>query len=118
MAPGQGFWVAAANTTDTALSFTADMRTNSGTGDFVSGPQLLTHHVAVKLFNGETERATTDFYFRDGLSLGLDPGYDAAAFNQSTKLSSRLAHGKPRNSFCYECNGYGRYAEHESAFRD
>ena len=67
------------------------MRTNSGTGDFVSGPQLLTHHVALKLFNGETERATTDFYFRDGLSLGLDPGYDAAAFNQSTKLTTRLA---------------------------
>ncbi len=99
MAPGQGFWVAAANTTDTALSFTADMRTNSGTGDFVSGPQLLTHHVAVKLFNGETERATTDFYFRDGLTLGLDPGYDAAAFNQSTKLSSRLAMGSQETAF-------------------
>ena len=118
MAPGQGFWVAAASTSATALNFTADMRTTTGTGDFVSGPQLLTHHVAVKLFNGETERATTDFYFRDGLSLGLDPGYDAGAFNQSMALSSRLAQGKPRNSFCYECNGYGCYAEHESAFRD
>ena len=99
MAPGQGFWVAAANTTDTALSFTADMRTNSGTGDFVSGPQLLTYHVALKLFNGETERATTDFYFRDGLTLDLDPGYDAAAFNQSTKLSSRLAMGSQETAF-------------------
>ena len=105
MAPGQGFWVAALNTTDTALSFTADMRTNSGTGDFVSGPQLLTHHVALKLFNGETERATTDFYFRDGLTLGLDPGYDAAAFNQSTKLTTRLAMGSQETAFSINAMG-------------
>ena len=38
MAPGQGFWVAALNTTDTALNFTAAMRTTTGTGDFVSRP--------------------------------------------------------------------------------
>ena len=105
IAPGQGFWVAALNTTDTALSFTANMRTTTGTGDFVSGPQLLTHHVAVKLFNGETQKATTDFYFRDGLSLGLDPGYDAAAFNQSTKLSSRLAMGSQETAFSINAMG-------------
>ena len=48
MAPGQGFWVAAAGTSDTALDFTAAMRTTTGTGDFVSGPQLLTYNVAIK----------------------------------------------------------------------
>ena len=64
MAPGQGFWVAALNTTDTALSFTAAMRTTTGTGDFVSSPQLLTYNVAVKLYNGEIEKAATDFYFQ------------------------------------------------------
>ena len=99
MAPGQGFWVAAESTVATALNFTADMRTTTGTGDFVSGPQLLTHHVAVKLFNGETERATTDFYFRDGLSLGLDPGYDAGAYNQSMALSTRLPQGNQETAF-------------------
>ena len=41
IAPGQGFWVAALNTTDTALNFTADMRTITGSGDFVAGPQPL-----------------------------------------------------------------------------
>ena len=105
IAPGQGFWVAALNTTDTALNFTADMRTITGSGDFVTGPELLTHHVAVKLFNGETEKATTDFYFRDGLSLGLDPGYDAGAFNQSTKLSSRLAMGSQEVAFAKNAMG-------------
>ena len=93
IAPGQGFWVAALNTTDTALNFTAAMRTTTGTGDFVSGPQPLTYHVALKLYNGETQKATTGFYFRDGLSLDLDPWYDAGAFNQSTKLSTRLPGG-------------------------
>ena len=64
MAPGQGFWVAAAGTSDTALDFTAAMRTTTGTGDFVSGPQLLTYNVGLKLYNGEIERAATNFYFQ------------------------------------------------------
>ena len=34
--------------------------------------------------------ADTKFYFKEGLTLGLDPGYDAAAYNQSSGLSSRL----------------------------
>ncbi len=75
------------------------MRTSTGTGDFVSGPQLLTYNVGLKLYNGEIERAATNFYFRDGLTLGLDPGYDAAAYNQSTKLSSRLAQGSQETAF-------------------
>ncbi|MEZ7945929.1 MAG: hypothetical protein QMB73_07715, partial [Flavobacteriaceae bacterium] len=99
IAPGQGFWVAGANTTNTALNFTAAVRTTTGSGDFVSGPQLLTYNVALKLYNGEIEKAATNFYFRDGLSLGLDPGYDAGAFNQSTKLSTRLPQGSQETAF-------------------
>ena len=99
IAPGQGFWVAAASTSGDNLDFTAAMRTTTGTGDFVSGPQLLTYNVGLKLYNGEIERAATNFYFRNGLTLGLDPGYDAAAYNQSTKLSSRLAQGNQETAF-------------------
>jgi hypothetical protein len=99
IAPGQGFWIAGANTTNTALNFTAAMRTTTGTGDFVLGPQLLTYNVGLKLYNGEIERAATNFYFRDGLTLGLDPGYDAAAYNQSTKLSTRLPQGSQETAF-------------------
>ncbi len=99
IAPGQGFWVAAAGTSDAALNFTAAMRTSIGTGDFIQGPQLLTYNVGLKLYNGEIERAATNFYFRDGLTLGLDPGYDAAAYNQSTKLNSRLAQGSQETAF-------------------
>ena len=105
IAPGQAFWVAALNTTNTALNFTADMRTTTGTGDFVTGPQLLTYSVGLKLFNGETQKAATKLYFRDGLSLDLDPGYDAGAFNQSTKLSTRLPQGSQETAFARNAMG-------------
>ena len=105
IAPGQAFWVAALNTTNTALNFTADMRTTTGTGDFVTGPQLLTYSVGLKLFNGESQQAATKLYFRDGLSLGLDPGYDAGAFNQSTKLSTRLPGGSQETAFARNAMG-------------
>ena len=105
IAPGQAFWVAALNTTNTALNFTADMRTTTGTGDFVTGPQLLTYSVGLKLFNGESQQAATKLYFRDGLSLDLDPGYDAGAFNQSTKLSTRLPQGSNQTAFARNAMG-------------
>ena len=105
IAPGQGFWIAALNTADTALDFTTAMRTTTGTGDFVAGPQPLVYKLELKLFNGDTEKAATKFYFRDGLSLDLDPGYDAGAYNQSTKLSTRLPQGS--QEFAFEINAMG-----------
>ena len=105
IAPGQGFWIAALNTADTALNFTTAMRTTTGTGDFVAGPQPLVYKLELKLFNGETQKAATKFYFRDGLSLDLDPGYDAGAYNQSTKLSTRLPGGS--QEFAFEINAMG-----------
>ena len=105
IAPGQGFWIAAASESEVALDFTAAMRTTTGSGDFVTGPQPLTYYVGLKLYNGETQKATTDFYFRDGLSLGLDTGYDAGAFNQSTKLSTRLPGGSQETAFARNAMG-------------
>jgi hypothetical protein len=37
-----------------------------------------------------TKLGDTKFYFKEGLTLGLDPGYDAGAFNQGSALSSRF----------------------------
>ena len=105
IAPGQGFWVAAANTVDTPLDFTTAMRTTTGSGDFVAGPQPLVYKLELKLFNEQTQKAATKFYFRDGLSLDLDPGYDAGAYNQSTKLSTRLPQGS--QEFAFEINAMG-----------
>ena len=99
IAPGQGFFIAAASASNTALNFTAAMRTTNGTGDFVSGPQALVYRLALKLYNADVEQAKTNFYFKNGLTLGLDPGYDAGAFNQTTKLSTRLPQGSQEFAF-------------------
>mgnify|MGYP001312742561 CR=1 FL=1 len=99
IAPGQGFWIAALNTADTPLDFTTAMRTTTGTGDFVAGPQALVYRLALKLYNADVEQAKTNFYFKNGLTLGLDPGYDAGAYNQLTKLSTRLPVGSQEFAF-------------------
>ena len=99
IAPGQGFFIAAASSSNTALVFTAAMRTTTGSGDFVLGPQPLVHRLAIKLYNADIEQAKTNFYFKNGLTLNLDPGYDAGAYNQSTKLSTRLPEGSQEFAF-------------------
>ena len=52
-----------------------------------------------------SRKRQTNFYFRDGLSLGLDPGYDAGAFNQSSKLSTRLPQGSQETAFARNAMG-------------
>ncbi len=99
IAPGQGFFIAAASDSNTALNFTAAMRTTTGSGDFVAGPQALVYRLALKLYNADVEQAKTNFYFKNGLTLGLDPGYDSGAFNQATKLSTRLPVGSQEFAF-------------------
>jgi hypothetical protein len=83
--------VAARNSEVAQISFTPQMRTILGGDDFISGaPILLNYKLDLKLFNGSAERAKTKFHFQQGLTLGLDAGYDAGAYNQVTALSSRL----------------------------
>jgi hypothetical protein len=104
MAPGQAFWISAASTSEVALDFTAAMRTTTGTGDFVLGPQPLTYNVEL-ILKDESKKAITNFYFKDGLSLDLDPGYDAGAYNQSMALSTRLAWGSQETAFSINAMG-------------
>ena len=105
VAPGRGFWVAAASTLPASLIFTPGMRTTTGSGDFILGSQPLTYHIALKLYNEQTQKAATKFYFKDGLSLDLDPGYDAGAFNQSMALSTRQAQGSQETAFSINAMG-------------
>ena len=91
IAPGQGFFVAANQSTQQALIFTPQMRTVAGGDDFIDGaPILLNYNFNLKLFHGNSEKAETKYFFQEGLTLGLDPGYDAGALDQSIPLSSRL----------------------------
>jgi len=110
IAPGQGFFVASREpgidpenpnqNIQTEVNFFKEMRTISGGDDFITGaPILLNYRLALKLYNADVEQAKTNFYFKNGLTLGLDPGYDAGAFNQTTKLSTRLAQGSQETAF-------------------
>ncbi|MDB9911916.1 T9SS type A sorting domain-containing protein [Flavobacteriaceae bacterium] len=91
IAPGQGFFVAANQSTQQALIFTPQMRTVAGGDDFINGaPILLNYNFNLKLFHGNSEKAETKYFFKEGLTLGLDSGYDAGALDQLTPLSSRL----------------------------
>ena len=59
--------------------------------ELTTSAALLTNYTLfIKLYNGNTPRSEAKFFFMEGLTLGLDPGYDAGAFDQGTPLSSRL----------------------------
>ena len=92
IAPGQAFFVAAASSSAADLTFTEAMQTTTGGDDFISlGLANTSSEFSLYLHEGQDKVATTRFYFDYGLGLGLDPGYDAGAYNSSMALSSRLA---------------------------
>ena len=92
IAPGQAFFVAAASSSAANLSFTEAMQTTTGGDDFINlDPGNTSSEFSLKFHQGDNLLADTKFYFDYGLGLGLDPGYDAGAYNQTMALSSRLA---------------------------
>ena len=70
-----------------------------------SAPILTTYTLFIKLYNGNIEAAETKFYFQNGLTLGLDPGYDAGAFDQDIALSSRLVEDNQGTNFTINAMG-------------
>jgi hypothetical protein len=90
---------------------TATNATTISAEEFVtSAPMLTTYTLFIKLYHGNSEQADTRFYFQDGLTLGLDPGYDAGAFDQDIALSSRLVEDNQGTNFTINAMGL------ESAF--
>ena len=91
LAPGQAFMVASDDTSSDNVSFTTAMRTAVGGDDLIVGDVLEdSFELILKLYEGDTEIDYTRFYFKDGLTLGLNPGYDAGHFNEEASLMSRL----------------------------
>ena len=94
LAPGQAFMVASDNPNvenPDVLSFTTAMRTTTGGDDFIAGRNSEnSFELILKLYEGDSEIDHTKFYFKEGLNLKLDPGYDAGHFNQQAALTSRL----------------------------
>ena len=93
-----------ANNTETLLI--SNMPEVISAQEFVtSAPMLTTYALFIKLYHGNSEQADTRFYFQDGLTLGLDPGYDAGAFDQDTALSSRLLEDDQGTNFAINAMG-------------
>jgi hypothetical protein len=92
IAPGQAFFIAAASSSAANISFTTAMRTTTGGDDFVSGRLAQSTHSSfyLKLYEDDDFIADSKFYFDNGLTLGLDPGYDAGALDQNMAIMSRL----------------------------
>ena len=93
-----------ANKNETLL--TSNMPEVISAQEFVtSAPMLTTYALFIKLYHGNSEQADTRFYFQDGLTLGLDPGYDAGAYDQDTALSSRLLEDDQGTNFAINAMG-------------
>ena len=92
IAPGQGFFVAAlSDGKGDDIHFTQAMQTVTGVDDFVAAKSSVTsYELVLDMYSDAVKVGDTKFYFKEGLTLGLDPGYDAGAFNQSSGFSSRL----------------------------
>ena len=91
IAPGQGFFVAAAGSGgDQTITLSKDMQTVTGVDDFIAARSSASYELVLDMYSDAIKVDDTKFYFKEGLTLGLDPGYDAGAFNQSSGFSSRL----------------------------
>ena len=91
IAPGQGFFVAAlSDGKGDDIHFTQAMQTVTGADDFVAAKSAASYELVLDMYSDAIKVDDTKFYFKEGLTLGLDPGYDAGAFNQSSGFSSRL----------------------------
>jgi autotransporter-associated beta strand protein len=75
MAPGQGFFVASGSAGGN-LQFTTTMRSTTGDDDFIQGRNAALVYLKLQAATNSNSY-TTDFYFNENSSLGLDPGYDA-----------------------------------------
>jgi len=91
IAPGQGFFVAAAGSGgDQTITLSKDMQTVTGSDDFVAARSSASYELVLDMYSDAIKVDDTKFYFKEGLTLGLDPGYDAGSFNQSSGFGSRL----------------------------
>ncbi len=76
IAPGQGFFIQAEASGD--ISFTPSMRTIGMDDDFIAGrSENDSQHLKLGIHTSD-DTYTTDFYFNEHASLGLDRGYDAS----------------------------------------
>ncbi len=90
IAPGQGFFVAARSTSAANITFKEEMQTTSTGDDFISGDNMENTEVEIRIYNNNYAVGNTKLFFEEGLTLGLNPGWDAGSFSQSNPIMTRL----------------------------
>jgi len=104
--PGQAFFIAADDTIEDTVLFTTAMQTVIGGDDFIAAKTTnISYEFDLEMYNNTSLIGTTKFYFKEGLTLGLDPGYDAGTFSQTTPISSRLVEGDQEINFSINAMG-------------
>ena len=88
ISPGQGFFIAAGGSNN--ISFDTDMRTVSGSDDFISGDVIENTEIELRIYNNNNAVGNTKLFFDEGLTLGLNPGWDAGSYSQSSSIMTRL----------------------------
>jgi hypothetical protein len=91
IAPGQAFMVAARSTDAANITFKEEMQTVSGSDDdFISGDVMENAEVELRVYNDDIGIGKTKLFFDEGLTLGLDPGWDAGHFDDNASIMTRL----------------------------
>ena len=113
LAPGQGFFVAADGNAVSAynLEFTPEMRTTGNSDDFIVGRNTNEALTFLKLNMSTANKSyTTEFYFNDNASQGLDHGYDAVLWGGSAPnfaLYSNLVENSAGEAIALQALGSG-----------
>ncbi len=90
IAPGQAFMVAARSTTAANIIFKEEMQTVSGSDDFISGDVMENAEVELRVYNDDIGIGKTKLFFDEGLSMGLDRGWDAGHYYENASITTRL----------------------------
>ena len=112
IAPGQAFFVKA-KPTGGAVAFTTAMQTTGNADDFINGKQANLEVALCKLrLSSGTDKATTAIYFIEGTTRGLDVGYDAATYSQSSSgfsIFSNLVADNTGSAMAIQSLGYSDF---------
>ena len=110
IAPGQGFLVANKLSSPTSvIKFSQAMRTLDGTDDFIIGRAANPNQMLRIRSEHSSANYSTEVYFTQNSTLGLDQGYDAAMFgddNSKLLLYSRLVENSIGQNMAIQSIGF------------
>ncbi|MDH7911534.1 choice-of-anchor J domain-containing protein [Winogradskyella sp. SYSU M77433] len=91
IAPGQGFYVSSLNE-NSMVTFNSTSRTFGSTDDFIAGRSTETvSNITLSLSNNSSS-FSTDFYFTEFSTQGLDPGYDSSLYSSTIPSFAIYSH--------------------------